>query len=367
MSGDILGLLARCMWAVSLAIALVFLLRTPVRRAFGARAAYTLWLFAPIAILANFLPARRILVTVLSPTQAQPQDLLFTDNFATYLLAIWVVGVAINFTVLARSHWGFLARLDLRKATGEGAYYFANTDSIGPAVVGVLRPRIVVPADFLQRYTELEGKLVIEHERAHLVGRDPQFNALAALIQCLVWFNPLVYLGRIYMRIDQELACDERVMDRHAGARRSYAEAMLKTQMATLADPLSCHLGPRGANALKRRIAMLNSPRASLSQRRLGLRLCAAMIFATGVSAWAAQPAQAVMAADFVIGQSNGKISIRVESGPEEIAGRKIRDAARGARRRGRTARTIARLERVVGQIADRTWQPEHAEHDQAD
>jgi hypothetical protein len=50
---------------------------------------------------------------------------------------------------------------------------------VGPAVVGLLRPRIVVPG-WLTELPDAQQALVIAHELSHLKARDPQ--ALAAAI-----------------------------------------------------------------------------------------------------------------------------------------------------------------------------------------
>ena len=60
----------------------------------------------------------------------------------------------------------------------------------GPAVVGVLRPRIVTPGDFEGAYSPQERRLVLAHEATHIARQDSRINAMAALVRCLNWFNP---------------------------------------------------------------------------------------------------------------------------------------------------------------------------------
>ena len=78
----------------------------------------------------------------------------------------------------------------------------------GPAVLGFLRPRIVTPDGFQTHFTPQEQAAILTHERVHLARQDARINALAALLRCLCWFNPLIHLGARWLRIDQELACD---------------------------------------------------------------------------------------------------------------------------------------------------------------
>jgi hypothetical protein len=151
-------------------------------------------------------------------------------------------------------------------------------------------PRLVLPPDFETRYTEGERELILAHERAHLARGDTFANALAALLRGLFWFHPLVHYAIARFRQDQELACDAAVLRRFPQARRSYAEAMLKTQLAVLGLPVGCHW--QSSHPLKERIAMLKHPIPHPARRALGFGLAAMLALFGGYAAWAAQPAQ---------------------------------------------------------------------------
>lgn len=298
MSTDILALLARATLALSAALILILALRHPLRAAFGAQIAYAFWLIAPIATLAAFLPARTIWLappqtiadaalagSAQAPALAQPAEAIaasgaMLDWLTPALLLVWLAGAAFALAAMLHGQRRFLA----------------NAAEAGPAVVGVLRPRIVLPADFEARYTPDERALVVAHERAHLKAGDAQINALAAFIQCLMWFNPLVHVARAALRVDQELACDARVMAARTHEKRAYAEAMLKTQLAARAVPLGCQWPPIGAKPLKQRIAMLARPAPNTAQRAMGAAFCALTIVAAAALAWAAQPARVAYA-----------------------------------------------------------------------
>ena len=137
---------------------------------------------------------------------------------------------------------------------------------MGPAVVGVIAPRIVTPQDFAQRYSLQEQAQVLAHEQAHIARQDSRLNALSAAAQCLCWFNPLVHLGAHLMRMDQELACDAQVLAHRFGQRRRYAETLLKTQLGAIAAPLGCHwLAGHAAHPLEQRIQALRQPAPDLA------------------------------------------------------------------------------------------------------
>src|SRR3954469_18374347 len=67
MTADILRALASANLVAGVTVVVILALRVPVRRMFGSRAAYALWLAVPLAALAILLPPRVITVTVSAP------------------------------------------------------------------------------------------------------------------------------------------------------------------------------------------------------------------------------------------------------------------------------------------------------------
>ncbi len=300
---DILALLWRGTLTSSAAICLVLALRLPVRRWLGAQAAYLLWVLVPFAAAAVWLPApARPLLAVLqvapglvagaptiavvpAPTTFDPQPWLF---------ATWLFGALVALAALVWQQRRYLRALGPLVASADGALR-AGGAAGSPALVGALFPRIVLPADFEARFDARERELVLAHERAHLGHGDAQINALVALLRCLQWFNPLFHFAASRLRIDQELACDARVIARFPEARRCYADAMLKAQLVgearqELRLPAGCYWP--SSHPLKERIAMLKFPMLSTRRRVLANAAVATLTLAAGYASWAAQPGQ---------------------------------------------------------------------------
>jgi beta-lactamase regulating signal transducer with metallopeptidase domain len=126
----------------------------------------------------------------------------------------------------------------------------------GPAVVGLISPRIVMPADD-GAYSPQERELIRAHERAHVARKDPRAVAFVALAQCACWFNPFVHLAAHLLRLDQELACDAAVVLSRPRSRALYARTLLKTQLAAAPLPFGCYWPARGAHPLEVRVALL--------------------------------------------------------------------------------------------------------------
>jgi hypothetical protein len=171
---------------------------------------------------------------------------------------------------------------------------------------------------------------------------DARINGLAALMQCVCWFNPLAHAAVFAMRIDQELACDATVAEWYPRARRAYAAAMLKAQLAPMRLPLGCAWSPRGTHPLKLRIAMLKRSLPGTRRAATGSRVVALVCVTAGCMSWAAQPPRAVKSDALAI--SDAHLLRAALAGDVRRAEAAIRAGAdvNVRSRRGLTALTIA-------------------------
>jgi len=271
MAAEVLTHLAFGNLAAGLAILLVLSLRPPVRALFGAEVAYLLWLLPLAAGFAALLPARAA-----EPGAAAARRFIVSGDHAAILGGVWIAGAVLAFGLLVWGQARFLKR--------------ARAGQAGPAIVGVLTPRMIVPDDYQDRFTDAERAVIRAHERAHIERLDPRANALMAIIQCLGWFNPLIHLAVKEARLDQELACDAKVMDRLSRERGLYARTLLKTQLGARALPLGCHWPAPAPHPLEERVTMLARPKPTLRRSAIGGALVTAMSLTAAVGAWSAQP-----------------------------------------------------------------------------
>ncbi len=294
-SPEMVRLLLLSTLATSAAAALVLALRGAVRRRLGASAAYLLWLCVPAAWLAVMLPAPRQEVAAMTQSVAVTVGNLVPDSAGAniidwpgLLLLIWLCGSVVMLVRLWRQQRRFMAGLGPLQALADGTWQATAVAGL-PAAIGLLRPRVVLPAGFAQRYSPQEQALVLHHERIHIRRGDLQVNAAVALLCCLYWFNPLLLLTLRRCREDQELSCDERVIAANGDARRSYGMAMLKTELALSPLPVGCHW--QNHHPLKERIAMLKRPVPGRQQWIAMALLSLGVSSSLGYTAWAAQPA----------------------------------------------------------------------------
>lgn len=305
MANLILGKLLPLTLVLTLALAMALLLRRPLRGWLGASQAYLLWGLVPLALCSALLPTPQDSHILLQFAPAapvmQPLHTLQTQITAgpgqqvqQALLMLWLGGALLALLWFALQHRRFL--LALGRLDKRGGLHYAEFDDIGPALLGLWRPKVVVPVDFDSRYGAAEQALVLAHEQVHVERADVLANLLCAALQCLFWFHPLVHLAARCFRFDQELACDAAVLQRHPESRRTYAEAMLKTHLGGFGTPIACPW--LSSHPLKERIMQLNARTPRPLQRLAGATLIAGLMLAGTWSAWAAQAPAAGTAND---------------------------------------------------------------------
>jgi bla regulator protein BlaR1 len=237
--------------ATSALVLFVLVIREPVRRRFGSRVTYGLWLI-PAARL--FMPTLTHTVerTVPSGVALQPlSDPLVRESlwmarvappeptlidrlggWPNILLALWLA-VALGL---------FVSRLvayfrDRRAILGSSVEIdrigsvrvVGSSEVASPVALGIVDRLIAVPAEFDRLYGARERRLVIEHELAHHRSGDLIANLFAFVLLCLQWFNPLAWFAHAAFRFDQEAACDARVLDKAGAADRAdYGRAIAK-------------------------------------------------------------------------------------------------------------------------------------------
>lgn len=292
------------LWAATLAVAVVaiVLLVLPqlLRRRFGAGVAYAAWWLLPATWIASVLPARVIEYEATGPlSQALPLQAIAqpistvpiaaTPDHSIGWLAAWLLGAMWMAWRLWRQQRRFEMALGELQPLRDDLWQAQARHGL-PALLGVVRARIVLPSDFDQRYNDDERSLMLAHERLHRRRGDHLANLAAAIVRCVFWVNPLVHIAAARFRHDQELACDQAVVAAHPDSRRAYGEAMLKTLMADRQAPLGCHWGL--SHPLKERVMQLKTPVPRAWMRRIGVVAIAVLTLGAGFTAWSAKPAR---------------------------------------------------------------------------
>ncbi|RYY32510.1 MAG: hypothetical protein EOP59_19040, partial [Sphingomonadales bacterium] len=309
--------------ATTVLMALVLIVRNPVARIFGPRAAYALWALPALRIVMPSLPGWRLfyvpaihlsgehvgiglfdpvsaarmaaadaaaapLAPVVAPMQVE------TVHWQALLLAIWLGGALLWFGWQMLRYHGFLRhalRSSVLLSDECGIDVLITPQVDGPVAAGVTTRRIFLPADFMTRYTPAERHLALLHEGAHHDRCDIFANLVALGVLAVHWWNPLAHRAYRAFRADQELACDATVLaDVERQDRHAYGSAVLKSVSARMPG-VACALSHK--DEIKRRLQAMAAPQIGVRRMWTGAVVAVAAIGA-GLVATASGHATAV-------------------------------------------------------------------------
>lgn len=219
-----------------------------------------------------------------NPTIAPPismqgeedRDITITPMFAALLLASWLAGMILAFARLLGAHAGLrrIVAASHRSPSLEKAHRQAIPAGVeilvspmfGPAAIGIVRPRIVLPQGMVMTLPREVLRAVLLHESTHHRRRDVHILLIQRLVEAVFWWNPLVHLLGKASDAAREVACDIGAA-RAFGASTDYAEALLDAIAHFV--PTAPHADARALCAaaslstLERRIdAIIEAPRS---------------------------------------------------------------------------------------------------------
>lgn len=196
---------------------------------------------------------------------------VYAAGFASVLsigLALIVVGVGYRFRK-ARRAW---------PSTVVQGVNVRVAPRVGPVVIGLVHPEIIVPQWLLGRHAD-DQRLVVTHEDEHIRARDPLLLGLAWAAAIIAPWNPLVWYMMSRLRLAVELDCDARVLRRGA-APRSYGSLLIDVAQQATALRLSALALADDSSHLHQRILAMKPIVPRFARVRAGV---AAMFAFAGV------------------------------------------------------------------------------------
>lgn len=168
--------------------------------------------------------------------RAQRGDMAIAPELAAWFVALWLAGAAWGLARLLAAQFGARRVLaaSQRSHELERAYRHAIpagvqihvSPSFGPAALGIVRPKIVLPGELVASLPVDALRAVLLHEATHIRRKDVPVLLVQRLAEALFWWNPL--LRRMGKAFDcaREIACDLRASQAY-GTGIDYAEALL--------------------------------------------------------------------------------------------------------------------------------------------
>ena len=207
---------------------------------------------APIAPLARFATDLMPDAAMLPPGDVTGSSSARPVAWLSVAAFVYVLGIVVLLVRLVAQRWS-IARLTRRAAvvtddiwTGlvadsarrlgvrHSVTVRRSLDHTMPMAVGTQRPSILIPAE-ADEWSDDRRRAVVLHELAHVARHDCLVQTLAAIATAIYWAHPGVWWVARRLRIERELACDDRVLLAGAPA-RDYAGHLLEIAYALKSD-----------------------------------------------------------------------------------------------------------------------------------
>lgn len=261
---------------------------------FSLHSALSLWRYAQPALKPMAAPAPVAIAPVLSggaqaalpiapavqptyaalPAASQAQSVSFID----ILPILWLAGAVLALMMMVYTNLRFLSAARGAETVQPGRLPVLLIKGIpSPCLAGLMRPRIYVNEKALASREMLD--MVLLHETTHFKRKDHLWTLLRALLICLWWWNPLVWLAARLSRMDCEAACDEAVIGgMDTDGRRLYGMSLIALMRRVPEQPFALSIGTSmsgGKKQMKERIEMIARYTGKNKWIALAVILCA--------------------------------------------------------------------------------------------
>ncbi len=196
---------------------------------------------SPSDVIVHWTSAER-----LEAMPAQGAVRAFAWSWSDWLVCVWLAGAASSLLVAAIRWQLFLRRLRRyplrtdaalsvlavqlvrRLKVGRRVRLLITQSRIGPAVIGILRPTILLPAAIVAGRSPQDLEPILAHELLHVRRGDLWLAAGQVLAHALWWFHPLVWLANRLLAREAERCCDEQVLAELRCEPARYARSLLE-------------------------------------------------------------------------------------------------------------------------------------------
>jgi len=161
------------------------------------------------------------------------------------------------------------------------------SNTIGaPAICGILRPKILLPAAWLETTAAEELRALLAHEVAHIKRRDPVTNFLQRLIEIPLFFHPAAWWASRKITLVREELCDAWVLNRGADA-AGYARFLVAAAENASVKSAGMVVGlAEGRSTLLHRVeAIMKTKKNGRISRVMAISLTALLLLCAGAFA----------------------------------------------------------------------------------
>jgi TonB family protein len=230
------------------------------------------------------------IVPVLDPLAVQVTQESFLRQLDAPILMVWVLSTTallalfvllLRRTRRMRQEW---------KGEEAGGHPVLFSQDLGPAVVGYMRPEIVLPG-WCRELEDRTLNLILDHEMEHLRAGDLRLILTSGIFPILLpWHLPIWWQYK-RLRLSAEADCDLRVLRKHPEMTRPYLELLLQVGGRPHRSPVLVAMLSEPEETLERRIRIMTMPFPKKPWIR-GVLLAAVGGLLVGLACWAPSPSE---------------------------------------------------------------------------
>ena len=223
-------------------------------------------------------------------------------------VALWLCGV-VAFSIRLLAGWRFTARLQstshpapaewqrmlteigTRAGTSRHVRLLVSSMVDVPAVIGWLRPAILVPVECLTGMPVEHFTALLAHEMAHIRRNDYLASIVQSVAEAVLFYHPAVWWVSGQIRAEREACCDDLAVE-SCGDVLTYARAL--AALESIQQPrLTTALAANGGSLI-RRIRRLVDPAQAVSENLpgAGAAWAMALLLVAGIGVSALHAAQ---------------------------------------------------------------------------
>ena len=102
---------------------------------------------------------------------------------------------------------------------------YASKEAKSPVVLGIARPRVVLPQKVYRKLSSKEIRSILFHELSHIYHKDQVTGVLQRIVTALYWWNPFVHtLSTDFSKAREEISDNHAIIGNNS---REYAECLV--------------------------------------------------------------------------------------------------------------------------------------------
>lgn len=141
--------------------------------------------------------------------------------------------------------------------------YLISENITTPMTIGFFNKKVILPKDI---FNEENYEIILKHELYHIKNKDIEYKFLLLFLNCIYWFNPIVYMFTNQVNEILELKCDENVLENETEKYRlEYAKTLLDQieKNRSKQYKFSMNFANRRKNIMKRFSNIVNTKKKS--------------------------------------------------------------------------------------------------------